>query len=893
MKIRFDYSWMPAQARKDIEEHDPTKKDFAITQEDYAKIGNETMETIKTIARKYVDLPNKKPPYIIMASSGKTLFALSGQDPDELLGKGSMELFDKNGEKHREIPKHIHENTSGYEIIDDSPPKFYLNEMNLIASHIFKRKMKDNIMEGVRGKTDITIDISYIKALESNVHMTVIVDGSPISIHEHQNGVHIPKDAKEVRFRISDQFGNARELVFSRIDIDNRVIFIKHIDGEKDQQKMFQQHLRRLIDLGYDVYIGGDNQEYGNPLAYLMKHYGEQLFSTPDMHLNKKIEIQDLGQIENKRTSAIRLVNWLTGQTIFSKTWKHGAELKEAIIANTKLYLDPERGVRKLSMNDIIPGEKRATPILIARSEHRPTIPDKLSAVHFNIDIAPDIAWGWQEFEIGNTRNPIRLTKTAQELMDEPIAILGNIQKIAFKYPYSVKQPLDAEILVDKMMYGQHVKIWKWVDFFGNVVVYNKADHEITILPKKPANNSSHFIDLVPLGIGVMLDLVIMGQRKPIATMGENKQYQIFAHERHLTSHLQPIIKKIEDAEHEFGAEPGYFVNTIHIDEDMGKNALIMPTDSSRMTIFEGMLNIDNNYIYHEVLHMIDYKWHISSHPEFQTLYKRINQNNERFFTWINESNFFPKGFGGHAQDNEGEFFASLGNSLTSSHIKTHLERSDPDFVRMYQTSLQTLYEILKKCISRKQLGEQIPFLNRLEKTIALIPSALQASEKMHAPAALIPSALQASEKMHAPAINVRSRMSSQVSLFSKWKSPLTGGIIAGNGIELPLINYSPFSGRLYMGGHIAIHNDDHYISLLPEVGLKPVFELGDINIVSDIGGVLRCEWDNVDYGLSTGLFIEYAYSKNMMHRWGIKALSFSNDDIWLGLQFSGSLLLE
>jgi len=887
MKIRFDYSWMPAQARKDIERHDPSKNDFAITQEDYEKIGAKKMDRIRTIARQYVDLPKRIPPYIVMASSGKTLFVPPAKKPEYIIGKGYVRLFNKKGDAEVGKLMDVYENTSGYEILDDTPPRFIVDSGTLFG-------LADNILTGVLDGEFIAINLKYISVYESNAHITIIVDGhvqgskhmnifimNDIELKPNadpsSNYIHIPKDAKEIQLRISDQFGNARKMSYSRVDIDNRVIFIQHRRAEKDQRKIFQQHVRRLISLGYDVYIGGGHQSHGNPLAYLMKYYSEQLFSTPDMHLNKKIEIQDIGQIGNKRTNVLHLVNWLTGQTIFSKTWQNSAELKRAVIANSRLYLDSEGKIRPLSLKDIIPGEKRATPILIARSEHKPIIPDKLSAVHFNIDIAPDIAWGRREFEIGNIRHPLHLKRTGQELMDEPIAVMGNVKRISFKVPYSVKQPSDAEVLIDKKVDGQDVHIWKREDLFGNVIIYTEeVDREIIILPHKPADNESHRIDLSPLGIGTIQDLVAMDQQKPIAHMGQQKQYQLFAHEKHLTPRLQAIIKDIEDVEGEFGVKPGYFVKTIHIDEDMGKNALITPADASRMTIFEGMLYADSHYIYHEVLHMIDYKWHISSDPAFTTLYERIKQKKESFFTWINESNFFPKGQGGHAQDNAGELFASLGNSLTSAHIITHLGRSDPHFVRIYQESLQTLHHIIKKRIAEKQLPKQMVFMKRLEDAIAHIPHALQVSEERNT-----------------PKTNTRARLPSHVSLFSKWRSPLVGGLMIGNGFELPLIYNTPFATRLHMGWNIAMHNEDNYISFLPEIGLKPVIEFKGIHIGADIGGALKCEWDDIDYGLQTGLFIEYAQSKNHMHRWGIKALSFSDDDIWIGLQFSSSLLLK
>ncbi len=109
--------------------------------------------------------------------------------------------------------------------------------------------------------------------------------------------------------------------------------------------------------------------------------------------------------------------------------------------------------------------------------------------------------------------------------------------------------------------------------------------------------------------------------------------------------------------------------------------------------IEEGKLSKENltEIVEHELYHMIDYRYAFSQ--ELEPLFLSSDPSTLEEF---NESAFSKRGFGGHAQENTHEFFASVMNSLDDPNWEESVQKLSPDARDVYCAALREIFNTVE-----------------------------------------------------------------------------------------------------------------------------------------------------------------------------------------------------
>lgn len=277
-------------------------------------------------------------------------------------------------------------------------------------------------------------------------------------------------------------------------------------------------------------------------------------------------------------------------------------------------------------------------------------------------------------------------------------------------------------------------------DKYGNVIVRDVSetdDHEYffeditvnipmpTLAPGEKKEKVPVSIDLSQYGIDVGENVFFHKPQRVLGTVGEGK-YLVYSNTAKVEiekgmyrEKLEKAGEGVEIAEKLFGAEKGAFVKSIFVVNENEENGFFRSADKSMIALTDEHLkaygsSLDNTGS-HEAFHLIDYAFDLTKQPEVQQLFKELPTS---FFDEINEKNWSVGGFGGHAQDNEKEFFATFMNSLAYDvdHIKTKLMLMGGENKALYKKVALTMQQTIENNPKLKEKNfAHLPILDRLK----------------------------------------------------------------------------------------------------------------------------------------------------------------------------------
>ncbi len=164
------------------------------------------------------------------------------------------------------------------------------------------------------------------------------------------------------------------------------------------------------------------------------------------------------------------------------------------------------------------------------------------------------------------------------------------------------------------------------------------------------------------------------------------------------------------EVERAFGQEPGSVVKRLYVPDTMDKNLSV--SDPSRIDIYDESLELDSSSLRifgrHEALHSYDFSYRISEDKVFTRIYEGLRGGDGRFFDFINEKHFYGGGFGGHAQDNALELFATLGNTVYHPEVVSKVQDAPREIREQYVEALRTLRLAVTYAIGRREFLDPI-----------------------------------------------------------------------------------------------------------------------------------------------------------------------------------------
>lgn len=163
-------------------------------------------------------------------------------------------------------------------------------------------------------------------------------------------------------------------------------------------------------------------------------------------------------------------------------------------------------------------------------------------------------------------------------------------------------------------------------------------------------------------------------------------------------------------------------VHNIVIVPEHDKNGYFTPRNSATIALTAGEVSLrgsaDMNEVVsvarHESGHAIFNHLELDKNKEITALHKRLSAE---FFKTINEKNWQDKGFGGHSEDNETEFFATFINSIMVNDLEARMHaKLTPALAAEYADAAKTVYTALEKTL-QQQNGpyEHIEILEKLK----------------------------------------------------------------------------------------------------------------------------------------------------------------------------------
>lgn len=237
--------------------------------------------------------------------------------------------------------------------------------------------------------------------------------------------------------------------------------------------------------------------------------------------------------------------------------------------------------------------------------------------------------------------------------------------------------------------------------------------------PGQPAEVLPIPIDLSHIGYGVLENGFYMRELESIAVIDGVPVYaERGSSEREFRESVAPYTESfhagMRDAAQMFGFEHLPVEKIVIVDADQ-QNAFAYPNYVMRVTDDllhpekQGQTELSGEDIRtvaaHESFHFIDKRLLIGEARELQDLYASTTP--DVLQQW-NESVFMGH-FGGHAQDNRAELFASLCNTLRDPAWEQHVNQMTPDARKQYAAALVVLQEVLQ---TRTQDNEVLEYLH-------------------------------------------------------------------------------------------------------------------------------------------------------------------------------------
>ncbi len=267
-----------------------------------------------------------------------------------------------------------------------------------------------------------------------------------------------------------------------------------------------------------------------------------------------------------------------------------------------------------------------------------------------------------------------------------PILINGEIQAIALE--------TGEYVLPEGCVEDDQMHLTEGVDSFGNLILYGRQDGEegLVVTPRPVLSRDilteGQEAQFVPIPIEIegehIEDLFYTQVQHPYACLGENKEYCVYGDmpREEFDENFVPKLEKIEmgaeSAEALFGLKKGEGVRNIQISDGTYQQALFNDRTPNSIIFFDELMKGDVNLkmtAFHESMHLMDDLFKISEVGELKDFFEELDEKNPKFFYSVNESRFFrAKDAGGHAEDNEHEFFASFMNSLISPDFEDHIQ---------------------------------------------------------------------------------------------------------------------------------------------------------------------------------------------------------------------------
>lgn len=237
--------------------------------------------------------------------------------------------------------------------------------------------------------------------------------------------------------------------------------------------------------------------------------------------------------------------------------------------------------------------------------------------------------------------------------------------------------------------YGQNFDNVRKIMVIHPPIVFSRDDNS-------EKNFSPVNLDLSELRLPNLENFIFQKNEGPVDFLGPEKEYAVYSNMEHQDAkaqfghHFESIRKGVSEAEKLFGFKPGEKIKNIYIVNARFFNASFHKRNDDTIIFNDEILKQtkEKNYIsiesvaFHETIHSIDHSLGISKEPEFKTHFiYLINKDKEWFLSALNEKNFLPDTKeGGHAEDNEQEFLASLINSFNHPQWEKAVKEKSKEF---------------------------------------------------------------------------------------------------------------------------------------------------------------------------------------------------------------------
>jgi hypothetical protein len=261
------------------------------------------------------------------------------------------------------------------------------------------------------------------------------------------------------------------------------------------------------------------------------------------------------------------------------------------------------------------------------------------------------------------------------------------------------------------------------------------------------------FINLDYLGLPQLDDFIYVREQPPLEELfPEQAMYALYSNlsgeqikQANLIEPLRKLYRGMQATEDLFGMRNKVVTGVYLPDFEDEYTIHVSPNDPKFVTATdEDLKRPDNMELIgrHEPWHSIDKLIQISDHPKFINLftdklgkalipvegkdYRELDYRS--FIMQINEENFFKEEKGsdfGHAEKNQTEFLASLGNSIQDDENvwKGKVDARGEEFARDYFEALKVLGEILDERRYEGKVDPNIPLFEILPKRIFYLKS--------------------------------------------------------------------------------------------------------------------------------------------------------------------------
>lgn len=245
------------------------------------------------------------------------------------------------------------------------------------------------------------------------------------------------------------------------------------------------------------------------------------------------------------------------------------------------------------------------------------------------------------------------------------------------------------------------------------------------------ATHVSWSVDLSKIGIPEMTDLVYSNPESPVAVKeaplgnkfnfyyegDDNQVKKVFG--GFYDAAIQGVME-MQYAFYGYSLEQQIIKNILIKPSNEEKNGFFAPRDSATIALTDEHMNLlksDYGEVIstsrHESSHALFNYLELASNISVNELHKRLSPD---FFKAIAESNWVSDGFGGHAQDNATELFASFMNGLMIADLETTMRtKLTPATAAEYADTAKVFHEALKKPLTtQNDRYETISILKKL-----------------------------------------------------------------------------------------------------------------------------------------------------------------------------------